>query len=328
MSWVAMPYMTSRKFCQTDFLGGVVIMGTPSTCPGSQAMQVVIVFVGELSLAQDSPFPGRDLRHDVGQQAQVVVGRKDGDADDVAKSGQHEQAFDAGAHFQGMLSQLVAHHPEEEVADGTDGARHRPGVLAGGAGRLGGGPGGGHGRGPIVAQSALTVEDPGARMTAGRANAMDLVRFQPWLLVLVFLVMGWFAVGIIWNIRRGSAILRWMQGGLPKLGEKTTLRWLGTSVVEMSIQRAKPPFRQVQVLLVLTPRDVPWLWLLAASRGRKDTLIVRGQLATAPRLEYEVASAQSWTGQRSIAEARSRRWGEQVEGDHVFLAPTPSLAVS
>jgi hypothetical protein len=153
-------------------------------------------------------------------------------------------------------------------------------------------------------------------------------QYQPWLLVIVFLVMGWFAAGVIWNIRHGNAVLRWMQGGLPRLGEKTTLRWLGTSVVELSIQRAKPPFRQVQVLLVMTPRDVPWLWLLSAGRGRKDLLIVRGQLQSAPRLEYEVASPRSWTGQRSIAEARGRRWGEQVEGDHVFLAPTPSLAVS
>ena len=152
--------------------------------------------------------------------------------------------------------------------------------------------------------------------------------FQPLLLILVILVMGWFAVGVIWNIRRGNAVLRWMQGGLPKLGEKTTLRWLGSSVVELSIQKAKAPFRQVQVLLVLTPRDVPWLWLLAAGRGRKDTLIVRGQLATAPRLEYEVASAGSWTGRRSITEARHRRWGEEPDGDHLFLAPTASLAVS
>jgi len=157
---------------------------------------------------------------------------------------------------------------------------------------------------------------------------MDLSRYQPWLILALALVMGWFAVGVIWNIRRGNAVLRWIQGGLPRLGEKTTLRWLGTSVVELSIQKAKAPFRQVQVMLVMTPRDVPWLWLMAAWRGRKDLLIVRGQLQSAPRLEYEVASPQSWTGQRSIAEARSRRWGEQVEGDHVFLAPTPSLAVS
>ncbi|OGO47006.1 MAG: hypothetical protein A2W34_08415 [Chloroflexi bacterium RBG_16_64_32] len=157
---------------------------------------------------------------------------------------------------------------------------------------------------------------------------MDLARYQPWLLVLVLLVMGWFAAGVIWNIRRGNAILRWMQAGLPRLGEKTTLRWLGTSVVELTINRAKAPFRQVQVLLVMTPRDVPWLWLLASWRGRKDTLIVRGQLHSAPRLEYEVASPGSWTGRRAIAEARDRRWGEQVDGQHLFLAPTPSLTVS
>src|SRR3990172_3765450 len=80
--------------------------------------------------------------------------------------------------------------------------------------------------------------------------------------------MGWFAAGVVWNIRRGNAVLRWMQDGLPRLGEKTTLRWLGTSVVELTIHRAKAPFRQVEVLLVLTPRDVPWLWLLAVGRER------------------------------------------------------------
>lgn len=157
---------------------------------------------------------------------------------------------------------------------------------------------------------------------------MDPARYQPWLLVIVFVVMGWFAVGVIWNIRRGNAIMRWMQGGLPRLGEKTTLRWLGTSVVELSIQKAKAPFRQVQVMLVMTPRDVPWLWLLAAAGGRKDTLIVRGQLVSSPRLEYEVAAAASWTGRRSIADARNRRWGEEAEAEHIFLAPTASLAVS
>lgn len=153
-------------------------------------------------------------------------------------------------------------------------------------------------------------------------------RFQPWLILALALVMGWFAAGVIWNIRRGNAVLRWLQGGLPHLGERTTLRWLGTSVVELTINRAKPPFRQAQVLLVLAPRDVPWLWLLAAGRGRRDTLIVRGQLQAAPRLEYEVASPQSWTGQRAIAVARQQRWEEEAAGEHIFLAPKASLPVS
>ncbi len=62
---------------------------------------------------------------------------------------------------------------------------------------------------------------------------MDPSRYQPWLILALALVMGWFAVGIIWNIRRGNAVLRWLQTGLPRLGERTTLRWLGSSVVAM-----------------------------------------------------------------------------------------------
>ena len=157
---------------------------------------------------------------------------------------------------------------------------------------------------------------------------MDPSRYQPWLILLIALVMGWFALGIIWNIRRGNAVLRWIQGGLPRLGEKTTLRWLGTSVVELSLNRAKPPFRQAQVLLVMAPRDVPWLWLIASWSGRRDTLIVRGQLQSPPRLEYEVAAPQSWTGRRAIAVARQQRWGEEAAAEHLLLAPRASLPVS
>src|SRR3989304_2017413 len=105
---------------------------------------------------------------------------------------------------------------------------------------------------------------------------------QAILFLLVAVVMGWFAFGVLWNIRQGNAVLKWMQSGLPRLGEKTTLRWLGSSAVELSIAKARPPFRRVDLLLVLEPRDVPWFWLLARSRGRRDMLIVRGQLATAP----------------------------------------------
>lgn len=157
---------------------------------------------------------------------------------------------------------------------------------------------------------------------------MDLRTLQPLLIVAVVVVMGWFAVGVITNIRRGNAVLRWMQQGLPLLGERTTLRWLGSSAVELSIAKAKPPFRQVQLFLVLTPRDVPWLWLLAALRGRRDLLIVRGQLLSAPRLEYEIAAPESWTGRRSVQEARRQRWGEESLGEHLFLAPRASLPVS
>ncbi|MEK6588269.1 MAG: hypothetical protein AABY97_05450, partial [Chloroflexota bacterium] len=152
---------------------------------------------------------------------------------------------------------------------------------------------------------------------------MTIAGLQPFVIVLVAVVMGWFATGILWNIRRGNAVLRWMQSGLPRLGPRTTLRWLGTSVVELSIAKARSPFREVRILLVMAPRDVPWLWVLASLRGRRDTFILRGDLTTAPRLEYEIAAPESWTGRRAITAALAQRW-EQVELEHHrFLAPRP-----
>ena len=47
----------------------------------------------------------------------------------------------------------------------------------------------------------------------------DLTRYL--LFGIAAIVMGWFALGMVWNIRRGNAVLKWMQRGLPRLGEKT-----------------------------------------------------------------------------------------------------------
>ena len=122
--------------------------------------------------------------------------------------------------------------------------------------------------------------------------------------VVAVLVLAWFAAGTILNLRKGSALLRWMQAGLPLLGERTTVRWLGTSAVEMVIREARRPFEQATVVIFLEPRDVPWIWALSRSRGRRDTLIVRGRLSSAPRADLEVLERQSWSGrdaQRGLA---------------------------
>lgn len=151
---------------------------------------------------------------------------------------------------------------------------------------------------------------------------------QPWIIVLLVLVMGWFAIGIIWNLRRGNAVLKWMQTGLPSIGEKTTLRWMGSSAVQLDIAKAKAPFKRFQLILVMEPRDVPWLWLFYRARGRRDMLILRGQLNSNPRLEYELVEPDSWTGKGALAEAVQARWGSAAIGAHRFLAPQASLGVS
>jgi hypothetical protein len=132
----------------------------------------------------------------------------------------------------------------------------------------------------------------------------------PILTVILLAVVAWFAAGMIWNIRKGSAAMRWMQGGLPLLGERTTVRWLGTSSVELAIPQAKPPFAQVVLIVFLEPRDVPWLWAVARSRGRRDTLIIRAGLRRTPKRELEVLDRSSWSGREALRRVQGDGWSE------------------
>jgi hypothetical protein len=113
-------------------------------------------------------------------------------------------------------------------------------------------------------------------------------------------VVAWFAAGTIWNVREGRALMRWMQGGLSALGGRTTVRWLGSTAVEMVIRDAKAPFAGVTLVIFLEARDVPWMWALGRSRGRRDTLIIRGVLRRGPAVEFEALDPASWSGRDAL----------------------------
>lgn len=126
--------------------------------------------------------------------------------------------------------------------------------------------------------------------------------------VVAVVVLVWFAAGTTWNVRRGSALMRWMQGGLPLLGERTTVRWLGSTAVEMVIREARAPFQQATVLVFLEPRDMPWMWALTRPRGRRDTLIIRGWLRRPPKAELEALDPASWSGQDALRSVATAEW--------------------
>jgi hypothetical protein len=131
---------------------------------------------------------------------------------------------------------------------------------------------------------------------------------QTIIIIAVAVFMGWFALGMITNLRRGDAILKWMQGGLPLIGQRTSFRWLGTSVAEMGIAKAKRPFQRLETLLVLRPRDVFWMTILALAQRREDILIFRAYLSTPPRLDLELADPKSWSGRTALNQVRDRGW--------------------
>lgn len=126
-------------------------------------------------------------------------------------------------------------------------------------------------------------------------------------LVAVF-VLGWFAIGTQLNIRKGNHVLRWLQDGLGLVGEKTTLRWLGSSAVELKVQKALGAFRTVEVFVVLEPRDIPFLLWFFRARGRHDLLIIRGQLRAMPRFELEALDTRAWSTRGIEGTVQRKNW--------------------
>lgn len=125
---------------------------------------------------------------------------------------------------------------------------------------------------------------------------------------IALLLVAWFAAGTIWNVHRGRELMRWMQAGLPLLGERTTVRWFGSTAVEMVIRQARPPFQEAAVVIFLEPRDVPWMWALSRGRGRRDTLIVRGTLRSPPRADLEALDRASWSGRDALRSVLGEPW--------------------
>jgi hypothetical protein len=115
------------------------------------------------------------------------------------------------------------------------------------------------------------------------------------LIVLLAVVMVWFTMGTQRNIGRGNRVLTWLSDGLPALGPRTTLRWLGSSVAELRIVEPRAPFREAVVMVVLEPRDLGALWALARSRGRRDFIVLRLSLLRAPGWEADLIDPASWT---------------------------------
>ena len=141
------------------------------------------------------------------------------------------------------------------------------------------------------------------------------------LVIAVVIVMGWFAFGVIYNLRRGDALLKWMQNGLPNIGQRTTFRWLGTSVAEMVIAQAKKPFRRLETLLVFKPRDVFWMTIIAYFQGRDDIVIFRAQLGTAPLVDLELADPKTWSGRNALKQVVERKWESKAYQGLQLMAP-------
>jgi hypothetical protein len=101
-------------------------------------------------------------------------------------------------------------------------------------------------------------------------------------LIALLLLLCWYLVGMQYNIRRARRALKWLEQGLPVIGEQAALNWSGASQAQIHVAKAKDPFRSADILIQLQPREIPLWWLWQPRAPTHDLLIVRAQLRAAP----------------------------------------------
>jgi len=154
---------------------------------------------------------------------------------------------------------------------------------------------------------------------------------MPVILAIALVVLAAFGLGTRANVRAGERAMKWLREGLPVLGEKTTMNWIGSAAVVLKIAKAKGAYRNTEIVFSFEPRDVVFLWLFARWQGRRDLMIFRGTL-NARRVSSWRCSIRK-VGRPVASKAKRKRktgsgWICLVSPDyaHTILAPQTSLS--
>jgi hypothetical protein len=134
----------------------------------------------------------------------------------------------------------------------------------------------------------------------------------------VFLAL-WYGGGHLYNRRRGRRIFRWLEAGLDVLGGEREAGWLGSPATgaRINVTRATPPFRRLEITLLLENREMLPLWLLGRLRGKRDGLIIKATLRSPRRGEVEIVPATGSVAQ-GLRREQERPWSWE-EGPYGLL---------
>lgn len=128
-----------------------------------------------------------------------------------------------------------------------------------------------------------------------------------WLVIgLSAVLIAWYIVGYIVNRSRAEHIYRWLRAGLKPWGQLTAGERLGTWSAGGRLAVTKPvsPFRQVDVIFLLEPRENVLFWIFSMLRGKRDTLILRINLRKTRPAELELARQGDREFQQIVSQAK------------------------
>ena len=130
-------------------------------------------------------------------------------------------------------------------------------------------------------------------------------------IALSILLVIWYVAGSWLNRRRALNLLRWVREGVQNLGGRATMRWLGrTSGFQVSVKGAKRPFKKIEMMVLLEPREVLLLWLFNRLRGRRDMMSFKADLRTRPKAELEIVPRKGRITKKILKAVEEGTWAK------------------
>lgn len=120
-------------------------------------------------------------------------------------------------------------------------------------------------------------------------------------------LLVWFFLAGIYNRQRGLNIYRWLRRGLERIGKISHAQWMGSSGTGATLQVAKAgkPFRSVEAVYLLEPRELLPYWIFTRLRGRRDDLIIKAILRRPPVIELETGIGKAAKAAQQLLKAES-----------------------
>lgn len=100
---------------------------------------------------------------------------------------------------------------------------------------------------------------------------------------ITLVLFVWYLVGSYLNRRRSQQLINIIRQAVPLVGEKPTIKWYGRSAFQVDIGEPRAPFAGFHLLCVLEPRDFALAQAWNRYKGRRDQVLIRADLARAPR---------------------------------------------
>lgn len=139
-------------------------------------------------------------------------------------------------------------------------------------------------------------------MSWGSPTATDAV------IILSVVLLAWYVIGSQVNRRRANRWVRWIGEGLKVHGVKASIKWLGSSRFQITTEQGPTPYARLGIAVLLEPREMLLLWAVNRLRGRRDLVVVKGELTVAPHRELEVFDQASQPGKEAMRAVRKEGW--------------------